>query len=72
MLKTKKAKRLLSKWEQGHLTAVGINRVEDFDEKLARMAKEQADLEAKHGKDIPVFIGWCPTCWAIGEKLNMI
>ena len=72
MLKTRKAKRLLSKWEQSHLTSVGINRVEDFDEKLARMAKEQANQEAKHGKDIPVFIGWCPTCWAIGKKLNMI
>jgi len=73
MLKTRKAKRLLSKWEQSHLTAVGINRVEDFDERLTAMATDQAKAERRSENDVPVVVvGFCPTCWGIGKKLKMI
>ncbi len=61
MLRTKQAKRLLTKKEQAHLTEVCIN----------SMAKMRAQIGHQHrdNSDNPQMM--CPECWHIGNKLGI-
>lgn len=61
MLTTKKAKRLLTAYEQDHLSEVSVKSMYAFLE----TRKGQAHLKTKYGKDP------CPVCRDIAKKLGI-
>jgi hypothetical protein len=63
MLRTKKAKRLLTKAEQRHLTEMNIH-------SMAAMERTAAD-QAKWRKEHSEFADPCHICWNISHKLGL-
>ncbi len=61
MIKTKLAKKLLTKKEQKHLTEVGIDSM--------RKMKNQMETQIRFEPDHPSSV--CFDCWHIGRKLGI-
>ena len=72
MIQTKLAKRVLSKKEQLHLTACGINSMEKLIRTVKSQEQAQLDAEKKHGPDIPFFLCRCTGCHDIAGKLGIL
>lgn len=73
MIQTKLAKRELSKKEQLHLTACGINSMEKLIRTVKSQEQAQLDAEKKHGSDdTPFFLCRCAECHAIAGKLGIL
>jgi hypothetical protein len=71
MLRTKLARKVLTKTEQKHLTEIGVNSIQQFQKAIDHQERMHRDAEQKHGKDIPVFLCRCPDCWHIAKKLGV-
>jgi len=62
MLRTKKAKKALTKKLQKHLTEVGIHTIKDFEE--SRIKQKQIMKNLNTSREI------CWTCWEIEKRLK--
>ena len=67
MLRTKLAKKKLTKKLQKHLTENGVNSMKDFEETLAHQRMMVRDWYPKHKSTIMV----CSECFKVAERLGM-
>jgi hypothetical protein len=69
MIRTKKAKKILNKKEQRHLTESGINSMAALERQAEFMKERKAEGEKDgHGLGISV----CLDCWFIARKFDLV